>query len=485
MRELGRLVGVLAVSAVLAGTAASPVQAQQYVVTDLGTLGGEESYADGLNEIGQVVGLSQTADGTMRAFLWTEGEIIDLGSLSGGSSLAHSVNDLGQVVGESQTACGTVHAFLWAGGAMADLGTLGGCESFAMAINNFGDIVGNAQAGDQRGRPFLRREGVMEPLYGMNGVANDINETGSSVGWVAVTPGDDRSVIWRSGEISFLGNGGYANAVNALDQVVGGPNAFLWEGGSFLDLGTLSGDLSAAVDINDLSQVVGYVRLASGRYHAFLWEDGVMVDLNDAIPVDSGWELGSGSSINNRGQIVGWGYLNGVETPRAFLLSPADLFGCRQGNVNVAAGPIADVLLVNGSIGISPTRVVRMAVGGALTIDVLSPPSRPHARYALFVRIGGLTADDATDQSFDLGMACFPTPLNGSIQTITLANTMGHDGLLGSAWIRRRLPLAPARVFSASIDRTAEVSLQGFIQDDASGSAVGVSITNAIVFRVE
>ena len=69
---------------------------------DLGTLGGSNSYAQALNDRGQVVGFSNLAGDpwSYHAFSWTSGDgMIDLGTLGGGSSIAYAVNDLGQVVG--------------------------------------------------------------------------------------------------------------------------------------------------------------------------------------------------------------------------------------------------------------------------------------------------------------------------------------------------------------------------------------------------
>jgi hypothetical protein len=53
--------------------------------------------------------------------------------------------------------------------------------------------------------------------------------------------------------------------------------------------------------------------------------DGMLVDLNDLIPVDSGWVLVEAKAINDRGQIVGQGHLKSDEKKkmRAFLLTPA------------------------------------------------------------------------------------------------------------------------------------------------------------------
>jgi len=90
-------------------------------MTDLGTLGGEgkDSWASGINDSGQVVGLSVSTAGTQSAMLWTSSDgMIDLKALLGTSSsfsyltAAITINDKGQIVGQGVTTNGNTHAFL-------------------------------------------------------------------------------------------------------------------------------------------------------------------------------------------------------------------------------------------------------------------------------------------------------------------------------------------------------------------------------------
>ena len=60
--------------------------------------------------------------------------------------------------------------------------------------------------------------------------------------------------------------------------------------------------------------------LSDGSARAFLYSGGVVTDLNSMISTDSGWLLKTADDINDMGQIVGTGRLNGSN--RMFLLTP-------------------------------------------------------------------------------------------------------------------------------------------------------------------
>ena len=94
----------------------------EYIVTDLGTLGGDESEAYALNNVGLVVGASYLAGNTVRhAFVYWHGTMYDLNTvlaplLSNGSTpgfitltMAHAVNADWQIVGMGDYFDGTTH----------------------------------------------------------------------------------------------------------------------------------------------------------------------------------------------------------------------------------------------------------------------------------------------------------------------------------------------------------------------------------------
>jgi len=264
-------------------------------MTDLGTLGGTESGARAVNRFDEVVGWSLLAGGEQRAFLHKAGVMTDLGTF-GGFSDARGINDAREIVGSSVIVPGNhERAFVWRGEELVDLGTLGGTESRAYAINEHGDICGFAQFANGDLRPFLYRDGAMidlGSLGGWSGHAYDLNESGKVVGWSMMIP----------------------NSVS---------HAFLWSEGTLIALGPLGGTYSAAFGINNLGQIVGAATRANGDQAAFIWNGAKVVDLNTRIPSAPEWFLSSASAINDDGRIAGIGVYQGEV--HAFRLTPESL----------------------------------------------------------------------------------------------------------------------------------------------------------------
>lgn len=331
----------------------------------MGTLiGGSFSGAYGINNAGQVTGVSATAGSThtshdgLRAFVWQNGVMTDLGTLGGSDSYSYGlgINDAGQIVGESSPAgLSPSHAFLWQNGVMSDLGTLGE-TSTANAINSTGQVVGVSQAPGSPSFAVRWQNGVMSDVGGPASVGQAINDSGQVAGWATVYPeahplnGEIHPIVWQqNGSATDLdplgGSAGYALGINNVGQAVGyssvstSSHAFLWQNSGRTDLGTLGGPFSTAYSITDDGQILGASSPTSGTSygHAFLWDSQHgMRNLNDLIDNSSGWTLHDARQMNDAGQIVGNGtnpdgfqhgyLLTPIPEPRSFVLTALGCF---------------------------------------------------------------------------------------------------------------------------------------------------------------
>jgi probable HAF family extracellular repeat protein len=168
------------------------------------------TYGNGISNTGQIVGENGVGIFGGNATYWKNGVATDLGGLPGmpslGSSAANGVNDLGQIVGWSSTPIegnqSYIHAVLWTqSGTIGDLGTLSGdLYSSASKINLSGLVIGSSgntvissTAGSLEvvGLPFIWSIGSgmqdLNTLIGPNSgwvfsTATDINVWGQIVG---------------------------------------------------------------------------------------------------------------------------------------------------------------------------------------------------------------------------------------------------------------------------------------------------------------
>jgi len=192
-------------------------------------------------------------------------------------------------------------------------------------------------------------------LGGATSTACGINDRGQVAGNSAIASGELHAFLWDGGTMTDLGTlpgraFSGARFINNRGQVVGssspggGPpfEAALWENGGVTDLGALpGGSRSFAIGINNRGQVVGGARTAGNlQVHAFLWQDGEMKDLGVLQPGD---QQSVARAINSHDQVVGNSSLMiGDPAPanRAFLWQDGTMtdLGTLSGNWVIAFG---------------------------------------------------------------------------------------------------------------------------------------------------
>jgi probable HAF family extracellular repeat protein len=282
---------------------------QPYVISNSGWISGEA-----------LVGSAE------QAVLWHGGQMIPIGN-PGLNSYALGVNESGTAAGATETTaaglsttedfCGFQAGgfsssptplpcvpFVWTGSTMLPLPTLGGVNGGANEINNSGSIAGYAenktldpgctaaQAGPQKYqfKPVVWNHGAIQAL-----------PTGNDAEGVAISINDHGQIVGVSGSCAPL------NPVWLFYLAM--KHALLWQNGAATDLGNLGGEINnVAHHINNLGQVVGQSDLVGDQTaHAFLWPgpDNKMQDLEtvqDSVDNDT-FSLGLG--INDAGEITG------------------------------------------------------------------------------------------------------------------------------------------------------------------------------------
>jgi probable HAF family extracellular repeat protein len=153
--DFGQIVGFSGSDAVLWTSATAPAKALENVGG-----GSDGSEALAINGFGQSVGFSSTANGQDAALWGFGGGGIALQDVGGaGDSIARDINDAGQIVGESQTDDGSGEAVLWSttgvGTSLADVLGSDWTNTQATGINNQGEIVGSGSFMGSASTAFL------------------------------------------------------------------------------------------------------------------------------------------------------------------------------------------------------------------------------------------------------------------------------------------------------------------------------------------
>ena len=345
----------------------------RYNVIDLGP-GGHPGFwtaANGITDSGHIVGMRNFGAGLHAAY-WPDSQspAVDLGTLPDfDTSVAADINPRGEIVG---TAGPEDQPVYWASSRSAPVELPGVPEGFigtAASINAVGQIVGLFTTPDDYSpQPVFWPDSNAAPIYlpmssGFpNGLAGCINAAGNIFGDAFNADVTEvHAVFWASSTsapVALAAPGGEfintdfnlflptTQGLNNAGNMVGVAfnadfselRAVFWaSSASPAVILSTTGEFpnGTAEGISDRGQIVGEAFNSDfSDFHAFMWPSSASqgIDLNTVIPSDSGWELLVARGINNRGEIVGTGLLNGalhgyvlipVRSPVAARLRPA------------------------------------------------------------------------------------------------------------------------------------------------------------------
>lgn len=377
-----------------------------YVYTKLPIPSGKTSATPkAINESGTVVGFAHNgneAATNTQAASWTEGVLTLLNPLSGDSGAqALAISNTGVVYGSSISNSGVKRAVRWQGSVNpTDLS--GFSSSF---------LADEATGVDDLGRIFLARLNTTSQLYtgsvstslGSNRRIASASNTGQSATGIDYEFGPNawRALRWLngagtqlpalSGFVSSWGFGinrsgtvaGLSSPASGWSTTTSRPTAWLAGSTTATDLGSFGAVGGLAYAVNNQNDVVGSATDPVRGGQAFLWRGGGLLDLNKLVLVPDGI-LRSARAINNRGQIVGTGFVGTNQI--MFFLDPlpglrhdhwlATNFTPAEIDAGLITGDLADAdndglsNLLERALGLNPRLAFQSANGASPTAEV-------------------------------------------------------------------------------------------------------------------
>lgn len=305
------------------------------------------STAYGLGNNGYVV--AQTG-------IYHQGVVTSPPSVNGKNFDVESVNGSGQAVGAYNTGVfskfGDYYQAVRFDGTNSSVLNVGGTSNDASYLGDDGTILGTVITYPNDvtvGRGYVIRNGVQTMLattgapYATTSAA-DVNASGVVVGTTDGPNGNYNfhAARWANNHLQDLGTGspnykqsaamGISDAGDVLVESYrdyfegdGVGQGFIWSNGALTPLPTFGGALASGSSINSKGQVVGFAQDAGGTYHPFLWDKTHGMTSLENVLAGTGYYDFSPSAINDQGQILGNALIRrpeGYSVSWAVLLTP-------------------------------------------------------------------------------------------------------------------------------------------------------------------
>jgi probable HAF family extracellular repeat protein len=183
-----------------------------------------------------------------------------------------------------------------------------GEEFTAVDINNGGTVVGHMRLTPSTDQACMVENGKLSMLPMYQGIhpwyAIGINDNGDVLGAGTLGTGTYHSIVYRGGKVIDIGVPGHpgfpgASALNNLTQVTGfiGSTPFIWDNGTIT---SIPGG-GQALAINNTQTLVGW----TASHDARMWRAGKYIDLHPNWAFDS-----QASSVNEIDEAVGYAWAN-------------------------------------------------------------------------------------------------------------------------------------------------------------------------------
>ncbi|MCA9440698.1 MAG: hypothetical protein KC964_07830, partial [Candidatus Omnitrophica bacterium] len=294
----------------------------KYEIADLGECRIWEAWD--LNDVGQLVMTERPPGGAWSTFLIEPDGSRSQLKLDSKYVYGEDINNRGEIAGyvrdkNSATSTDTV-GFVW----NPENGfTFISKMNIVLGINDLGDFVGGTFDDNHNLIPCLRKNGgeiieYEDDLGVMNASLKDINNHGSLIGGGYVNGKGHVAKVWKAtGEVSDIpplsNHGVFANALNNHGQILCSSSDLGNLKNSFLGISDwVKSGFKATINLKD------YRHSVNKRF--FVWKDGESADIENSLPISSGWDIVWAQGINNDGEIIGTGFYRGDS--HAFLLTP-------------------------------------------------------------------------------------------------------------------------------------------------------------------